>query len=38
VFVVFALVAQIFADAADLDCVANVLARDGIWAPQGGDL
>jgi drug/metabolite transporter superfamily protein YnfA len=32
VFVVFALVAQIFADAADLDGVANVLARDGIWA------
>ncbi len=32
VFVVFALVAQILADAADLDGLANVLARDGIWA------
>lgn len=32
VFVVFALVAQILADAADLDGIANVLARDGIWA------
>jgi hypothetical protein len=32
VFVVFALVAQILADAADLDGVANVLAGDGIWA------
>jgi hypothetical protein len=32
VFVVFALVAQILADAADLDGVPNVLARDGIWA------
>jgi hypothetical protein len=32
VFVVFALVAQILADAADLSGVANVVARDGIWA------
>ena len=32
VFVVFALVAQILADSADLDGIANVLARDGIWA------
>ena len=32
VFVVFALVAQILADAADLDGAANVLARGGIWA------
>jgi drug/metabolite transporter superfamily protein YnfA len=32
VFVVFALVAQILADAADLDGAADVLARDGIWA------
>jgi hypothetical protein len=32
VFVVFALVAQILADAADLDGVWNLLARDGIWA------
>jgi hypothetical protein len=32
VFVVFALVAQILADAADLNGIANVLARDGIWA------
>jgi hypothetical protein len=31
VFVVFALVAQLFADAADLDGVANFLARNGIW-------
>jgi hypothetical protein len=31
-FVVFALVAQILADAADLDGITNVLARDGIWA------
>src|ERR687888_1727346 len=31
VFVVFALVAQILADSADLDGIANVLARDGIW-------
>jgi hypothetical protein len=29
---VFALVAQILADAADLDGFADVLARDGIWA------
>jgi hypothetical protein len=32
VFVVFALLAQILADAADLNGIANVLARDGIWA------
>ena len=32
VFVVFALVAQIFADAADLHGVVNIIARDGIWA------
>ena len=32
VFVVFALVAQILADAADLDGFADVLARNGIWA------
>ena len=32
VFVVFALVAQVLADAADLHGIANVLARDGIWA------
>jgi hypothetical protein len=32
VFVVFALVAQIFADAADLHGIVNVIARDGIWA------
>jgi hypothetical protein len=32
VFVVFALVAQILADAADLSGVANFLARNGIWA------
>jgi hypothetical protein len=32
VFVVFALVAQILADAADLDGVTDLLARDGIWA------
>jgi drug/metabolite transporter superfamily protein YnfA len=31
VFVVFALVAQLFADAADLDGFANFLARNGIW-------
>ncbi len=31
VFVVFALVAQILADSADLHGVANALARDGIW-------
>ena len=31
VFVVFALVAQILADAAHLHGAANVLARDGIW-------
>jgi hypothetical protein len=31
VFVVFALVAQILADAADLDGVPDLLARDGIW-------
>jgi hypothetical protein len=32
VFVVFALLAQILADAADLDGIWNVIARDGIWA------
>jgi drug/metabolite transporter superfamily protein YnfA len=32
VFVVFALVAQILADGADLDGAANAIARDGIWA------
>jgi drug/metabolite transporter superfamily protein YnfA len=32
VFVVFALVAQILADGADLDGVADFLARNGIWA------
>jgi hypothetical protein len=32
VFVVFALVAQILADAADLNGIVNLLARDGIWA------
>jgi hypothetical protein len=32
VFVVFALVAQIFADAGELDGVADFLARNGIWA------
>jgi hypothetical protein len=32
VFVIFALVAQILADAAHLHGFANVLARDGIWA------
>jgi hypothetical protein len=32
VFVVFALVAQIFADAADLHGAVNIIARDGIWA------
>jgi len=32
VFVVFALLAQILADAADLNGIANVLAGDGIWA------
>jgi hypothetical protein len=31
VFVVFALVAQIFADAADLTGFGNFLARNGIW-------
>jgi hypothetical protein len=31
-FVVFALVAQILADGADLHGITNVLARDGIWA------
>jgi hypothetical protein len=31
IFVIFALVAQLFADAADLDGVANFLARNGIW-------
>ena len=32
VFVIFALVAQILADAAHLHGAADVLARDGIWA------
>jgi hypothetical protein len=32
VFVVFALVAQILADSADLDGFAELVARDGIWA------
>jgi hypothetical protein len=32
VFVVFALVAQILADAAHLHGAANIVARDGIWA------
>ncbi len=32
VFVVFALVALILADAADLSGAANLLARNGIWA------
>jgi drug/metabolite transporter superfamily protein YnfA len=32
VFVIFALVAQIFADAAELDGAANFLARNGILA------
>jgi hypothetical protein len=32
VFVVFALIAQILADAAHLHGVANTVARDGIWA------
>ena len=32
VFVVFALLTQVLADAAHLHGVANVLARDGIWA------
>lgn len=32
VFVVFALVAQILADAGDLDGIADFLARNGIWA------
>ena len=32
VFVVFALIAQILADAAHLHGVANTLARDGVWA------
>ncbi len=31
VFVIFAILAQILADAADLDGVVNVIARDGIW-------
>jgi hypothetical protein len=31
VFVVFALVAQLFGDAAELDGLANFLARNGIW-------
>jgi hypothetical protein len=31
VFVIFALVAQLFADAADLDGAADVIARNGIW-------
>jgi hypothetical protein len=32
VFVVFALVAQILADAAELDGAIEIVARDGIWA------
>lgn len=32
VFVVFAVVAQILADSADLDGFVEVLARNGIWA------
>jgi hypothetical protein len=32
VFVVFALLAQLLADAAELDGIWNVFARDGIWA------
>jgi hypothetical protein len=32
VFVVFALVAQILADAGELDGIADFLARNGIWA------
>ena len=32
VFVVFALIAQILADASHLHGVTNTLARDGIWA------
>jgi hypothetical protein len=32
VFVIFALVAQVLADAARLHGVGNLLARDGIWA------
>jgi drug/metabolite transporter superfamily protein YnfA len=32
VFVIFALIAQILADAAHLHGIANTLARDGIWA------
>jgi hypothetical protein len=32
VFVVFALVAQILADAAELEGAADLIARDGIWA------
>lgn len=32
VFVVFALVAQILADGAELSGAANLLARNGIWA------
>jgi hypothetical protein len=31
VLVIFALLAQILADAADLDGAANVIARNGIW-------
>lgn len=31
VFVIFALVAQILADAADLEGTANFVARNGIW-------
>lgn len=32
VFVIFALLAQILADSADLDGFAELVARDGIWA------
>jgi hypothetical protein len=32
VFVIFALIAQVLADAAHLHGFTNVLARDGIWA------
>ncbi len=31
VFVVFAILAQLLADAAELDGVVEILARDGIW-------
>jgi hypothetical protein len=31
VFVIFALVAQLLADAAELDGVVDLIARDGIW-------